>query len=294
VRVTGARLLYDLDDDLLNISLDHADAALLRPKGGMVRRMINGADQVWVSTEALRDRLHAARNDLVLVPNGIDERLWLANPPRPRRRFSPFRILYMGTQTHAADLALIAPALARIKSDFGSAVDIEILGVSARGDLPERITRIGPSVNGGLSYSGFINWFSQAGPWDIGLAPLVDTAFNRSKSVIKCLDYAALGLAVLASYMPVYRGSLADGPGGCLVPDGEDAWYNAISWLIRDRDARIRLGQGARSALSEHGTLAAQAVTRRALWETPFAVTPPRLQRRRVSGVASRISAPAP
>jgi GT2 family glycosyltransferase/glycosyltransferase involved in cell wall biosynthesis len=292
VRASGARLVYDLDDDLLNIPLDHADAATLRPKSGVVRRMINGADQITVSTQVLRDRLRSARDDLVLVPNGLDERLWLANPPRPRRRFGPVRILYMGTQTHAADLALIAPALGRVKRDFGHTVEIEILGVSARGDLPDGVTRIGPSVNGGLSYPGFVNWFTQAEPWDIGLAPLVDTAFNRSKSVIKCLDYAALGLAVLASDMPVYRGSLADGPGGQLVADSEDAWYNAISWLIRDRAARLRLGEGARAALQQDGTLAAQAVSRRALWETAFANTPPRGQRRRVSGVAKRISAP--
>ena len=38
--------------------------------------------------------------------------------------------------------------------------------------------------------------------WHIGLAPLLDTAFNRSKSPIKAMDYAAIGLATLASDMP--------------------------------------------------------------------------------------------
>ena len=41
--------------------------------------------------------------------------------------------------------------------------------------------------------------------------------FNDCKSPIKALDYAALGLATLASDVPAYRGSLADDPGGVLV-----------------------------------------------------------------------------
>ena len=57
------------------------------------------------------------------------------------------------------------------------------------------------------------------------MAPLADTAFNRCKSSIKTLDYAAIGAAVLASELDVYRGSVADGPGGMLVPNRAEAWY---------------------------------------------------------------------
>ena len=38
--------------------------------------------------------------------------------------------------------------------------------------------------------------------WHIGVAPLVDDEFNGAKSAIKALDYAALGLAVVASGCP--------------------------------------------------------------------------------------------
>ena len=42
-----------------------------------------------------------------------------------------------------------------------------------------------------------MHWLSWSGPWDIGLAPLADSAFNTCKSPIKILDHAALGLATL-------------------------------------------------------------------------------------------------
>jgi hypothetical protein len=122
------------------------------------------------------------------------------------------------------------------------------------------------SANGGQSYPGFVNWITAAPPWDIGLAPLADTAFNRSKSVIKVLDYAAMGLAALASDMPVYQGSLAAGVGGRLVRNDPDAWYAALSLLVRDRAERARLAEGAMTAFRAGGTLASQAATRRAAW----------------------------
>ena len=119
-------------------------------------------------------------------------------------------------------------------------------------------------VNATSSYPGFVNWITQQ-HWDIAIAPLADTPFNRCKSAIKTLDYAALGLPVLASDRAVYRGTLADGPGGRLVPDDENAWFVALASLVRDARLRHRLSDGARTAFAA-GTLAAQAAGRRAAW----------------------------
>lgn len=265
-RASGAALLYEMDDDLLNIPATHADAAVLRPRAGIVRRLVRNADQVWVSTESLATRARTLNAAVTVVPNGLDERLWLARQPGPKRDFGPVRIVYMGTATHASDFAIVAPALERLKRDFDYHVEIDIIGVTAGGSLPPGVNRIGVSPNGGQSYPGFVSWITAAPAWDIGLAPLADTAFNRSKSVIKVLDYAAMGLAVLASDMPVYQGSLAAGVGGRLVRNDPDAWYTALSYLVRDRAERVRLAEGAMAAFRAGGTLGSQAATRRAAW----------------------------
>jgi glycosyltransferase involved in cell wall biosynthesis len=85
---------------------------------------------------------------------------------------------------------------------------------------------------------------------------------------MKVLDYAALGMAVLASDAPAFRGSLADGPGGMLVGRGPQAWYAAINWLIRNPGLRGDLAAEARRRFLAGGTLAAQTAHRRAAWET--------------------------
>lgn len=132
-------------------------------------------------------------------------------------------------------------------------------------DLPSGLNRLSPSLNGMRSYPGFVQWLSTVRPtWHIGLAPLLDTPFNRAKSAIKVMDYAALGLGVLASDTPVYRGSLADGPAGRLVANSETAWYAALDELIRHRDLRSRIAGQARAAFLERASLASQATARRA------------------------------
>jgi glycosyltransferase involved in cell wall biosynthesis len=218
------------------------------------------------SDPAATDGLADHHRRIQVIPNGLDERLW-GEPPQPRlNRFDPVRMLYMGTATHDADLAMILPALGRIKQTFGDRVSIELMGVTLASDLPGWISRVPMPAMAAASYPGFVNWITDQPGWEIGLAPLTDTPFNRCKSSIKTLDYAALGVAVLASDMPAYRGSLADGPGGMLIRPDEAAWHDAIAGLLRNAPMRHALAVEARQRFLEIGTLAAQQAARRRAW----------------------------
>ena len=267
---TGAALAYDLDDDLLHIPRDHPETLALRPKAKVVQRLLRDATAVFVSTPALAASLAPLRRDAIVIPNGLDERLWADPPggqtPGRRTRGGPVRLLCMGSATHDADFSVIEQALARLRDTFGERVTIDMLGVTTRSDLPDWIERPAMPPNATATYPGFVNWITQEPGWDIGLAPLADTGFNRCKSSIKTLDYAALGLAVVASDVPAYRASLADGPGGMLAANQPEAWYAALSRLVRDEALRRGLARGAVAAFAAEGTLARQAEARRAAW----------------------------
>jgi glycosyltransferase involved in cell wall biosynthesis len=260
----GIPLLYDLDDDLRRVPRDHPDAELIRPRTKLVSRLVREADAVWVSTPALASALSNVREDLLVVQNGIDERLWLAGPPPVAPREGPVRVLFMGTMTHDADFAVVEAALARLKSVFGDFVSVDVLGISSKPDLPVWVNRISMPVHATSSYPGFVNWITQQ-HWDIGIAPLADTPFNRCKSALKTLDYAALGLPILASDSAVYRGSPADGQAGLLLPGDANAWFVALARLVRDGPLRRQLAARARD-VAHGGTLASQAIQRRAAW----------------------------
>jgi GT2 family glycosyltransferase/glycosyltransferase involved in cell wall biosynthesis len=268
-RGTGARLVFDLDDDLLNIPRLHPDAKVLRPRAAVARRMLDVVDVVFTSTQSLAERLAPIRTDAFVLENGLDERIW--TQPAASLLDQPVRILCMGTTTHDRDFAMIQPALVRLKDEYRDRVEIDIVGMTTRTGLPPGLNRILPPISALRSYPGFVHWLSSVEPpWHIGLAPLLDTAFNRCKSPIKAMDYAAMGLLVLASDTAVYRGSIADGPAGQLVANDPAAWYAALSWVVRNRDARRDAADRSRNAFLAQGSLASQAAIRRSAWTRLF------------------------
>jgi glycosyltransferase involved in cell wall biosynthesis len=194
-----------------------------------------------------------------LARNALDERIWLPGPRLPEDRYGGIGILCMGTMTHDADFAVLLPALTEIHRQFGDQIHVDLIGFVSGVEVPAWIRRLAPTPHAARSYAGFVHWLQCSRTWHIGLVPLADTPFNASKSAIKVLDYAALGLASLASDVTAYRGSLADGPGGILVPNTTDAWYEALSRLIRDAAWRRRLATGGTAQLLATGTLDRQA-----------------------------------
>jgi glycosyltransferase involved in cell wall biosynthesis len=274
-RKSGATLLFDLDDDLLDVPRSHPDAMRLRPAAEVVRRMLDHADIVWVGTTGLAERLAPIRPDAVVIENRLDERIWTHAAPPSSFQQEPVRILCMGTAALTDDFALVAPALVRLKREYGNRVVIDILGMTSQSALPAGLAQIVPSVHAAQSYPGFVHWLNAVQPrWHIGLAPLLDTSFNSCKSAIKAMDYAAMGLFVLASDTPVYRGSIADGPAGHLVPNTTAEWYAALNWLMRNENFRHTTAARSRSAFLADGTLAGQAQTRRAAWTQLLRIKP--------------------
>jgi GT2 family glycosyltransferase/glycosyltransferase involved in cell wall biosynthesis len=275
-RRQGITLLYDLDDDLLHVPPEHPQHEELRLKASQVAQMVALADVLWVSTEALRVRLADFGREAKMVPNALDERLWLASPAPATDPDRTMRILYMGSTEHDADFALIEPALARLAETSGGRIAFDMIGITVRSSLPAWVNRVQPPPAAMASYPGFVDWITKlSNRWQLAVAPLVDTAFNRCKSSIKVLEYAALGLPVVASNISVFQRALADGDGGLLASNTPDAWHAALAWLARDAGQRRSLAMRGCASLAERHTLSAQADSRRTAWHALRATAHP-------------------
>ncbi len=272
-RETGASLVYDIDDDLLNIPQEHPEYALLQQRAKLVATIVQRADRVLVSTKELQQRLSRLQTNISILPNALDERIFVpAPPPAPGRGVvpsgaqRPVRIVLMGTQTHDHDLDLVLPALESLAMEFGRQIAIEVVGMTAK-PLPNYIARA-PMPPGVVSYPAFVDWFCRQPSWDIALAPLANSYFNLAKSAIKTLDFAAIGVAALASKVPAYQDSLADRIGGMLVANTKQAWALAIRSLIVNPARRQELAAAGRAAFLAAHTLGAQQPMRAALWQS--------------------------
>jgi len=227
-RESGARLIYDLDDNLLAMD-EHPERESYLDMVGAVRRSIELADEVWCSTQSLVDAVKAAGGAAVLMPNTLDACMWkrTVSPVEKRPAGAPLKMIYMGTRTHDEDYRLLEMALVEIERIRPGTFSLTLVGVNAQNMvLHPWITVLSPPAHIGASYPAFVRWFVQQGPFDLGLAPLIDTRFNRGKSSIKVLDYAAIGLATLASSVAGYLEDFQDDR--VLVQNSVQDWVKAL------------------------------------------------------------------
>jgi hypothetical protein len=248
----GTRLIFDLDDNLLDLE-GHGQRALYDAMRDDVGESLALADEVWTSTPRLAERVAGVTAAVVSVlPNVLEPELWgldLEAPalPATSRRQAPLRLLYMGTRTHDADFKVLERALDGLHAKRPGTFQLSMVGVRAEaGRTPSwlRTMEVPPYV--GASYPAFVAWFRGLAGFDLGVAPLLSSPFNDCKSPIKVLDYAAIGLPTLASAVPAYMDSLQGGR-DCLHASNEPgAWIDAIEQVLADRSVLAHVATAAR------------------------------------------------
>ena len=247
-RQRGTRLIFDLDDNLLDLE-GHGERASYEAMSESVRVSIELADEVWTSTSRLAARAaRETRAAVNVLPNALDPELWepVQRSAPVQRGGGPLRLLYMGTRTHDADFALLEQALIRLQSERPGCFELSVIGVRTRaGEAPAWLRTLDPPPHVGASYPAFVAWFSRLSGFDLGVAPLLSSAFNDCKSPIKVLDYAAIGLPTLASAVPAYTDSLRTGL-DCLHAENDiAAWTRALGEVASDRAGLLPIAEQA-------------------------------------------------
>jgi hypothetical protein len=225
----GTRLVVELDDDLVTpparerltgtYPLDRLDA---------LATLAQAADGIVVSTAHLAGlmRAFAPEAEVSVVENRLDARLWFTAVDDARPALSR-RPVYIGTSTHGADLALLEGLPELVSQNLGRQITFDVVGITS-GRLPEGFRRV---TNPRPPYGEFVPWLRrQASRWNVGLAPLAADPFNNSKSDLKLLEYAALGLATVASARGPYAGAQAL---AMTVDDDVRSWALAVTSLLR-------------------------------------------------------------
>jgi hypothetical protein len=235
----GAALIADVDDAFTLIGPDHPEHGLYRPLNAALDRLIAAAAETWFSTAELAEAYAGPAPRGVIVANALDPRLWrdwrrVRQPPFAGERV---RMLYMGTHTHGQDFALVRPALDRLHAERGDAFDLTLIGIDPDVAPAPWLHRSAPPAEA-VGYPRFVRWLRAQGPFDLGLAPLADNPFNRCKSDIKALDYAALGLLPLVSDGPAYRADPALGRDMRFA--AADGWLDALRGVLDDRQDAAR------------------------------------------------------
>jgi glycosyltransferase involved in cell wall biosynthesis len=234
-----SRLVYEIDDDVFSVEPVNWMAHRVYSKPVPQDTVIHAAqvaDMVTVTTEPLAEVMRAHNPNTVVLPNHIPA--GLLDIERPRR--DKVVIGWAGGASHGLDIAEVAQPLRRVL-DRDPHVEVHLIG-----------TDYSPTVK---RQCRFTKWSDD--PWDyyrsidfdIGLAPLTYSTFNRSKSHIKALEYAALGIPVVATDSEPYRDLVVDGVSGFLIRRPHE-WEQRIRDLVNDSAMRTEMGIKAREVAS--------------------------------------------
>jgi len=228
-------LFTDTDDAFCNVDVTHPEYEDIKERSDALTYLIENADINMFSTHLLAKIYNklANRSDGIVIENTLDEHLWSRwyNHNLTTSVRSPLQILYMGTPTHDADFSLVEEVLEEIHLKSPGSFEMSVIGVSRHLQSREWMNILQTED---ILYPGFVNWFSQQGPFDIGVAPLLDSDFNNNKSDIKCLDYIAIGAHPIVSDVTAYN-NLDLNSLITRVENSRDDWYYAIMSAINEK-----------------------------------------------------------
>lgn len=203
-----------------------------------IRRLYRVAELAHVVTTpswVIAEHMEKYNRNVWVVPNTVPGYL-LFQTPRDRR----FPVIgWQGSSSHEPDLT---EGFMRQISKFLVSTEPwkwKIWGYK-REDLPPHL----------LDWVDVVPWqtnlrkYYRSLSMDIGIGPLKGSVFTDSKSSLRAVEYAALGIPAVLSDSPAYRGWVDEGRTGYLV--GPDEWYDALRSLARNPELRREMGINAR------------------------------------------------
>ncbi|MEI6807427.1 MAG: glycosyltransferase [bacterium] len=232
--------VYEVDDDF-TCTQERND--LLESLWGVCRA-------VTVTTPALADVMRPFNPEVFVLPNCLDLTVWNKN-----RRPVDGRVLIgiTGGSNHYDDWKLVMPVLKEICRVHPEA------RIGPAGYLPDFMEKeLGPARIVKFPYVPYARLPETVCQFDIGIAPLADTRFNKSKSPVKVLEYMASGVPWVASAVGPYL-TMPHGKTG-FATASPDGFRDALELLICNPGLRSDLGAAGAVWVRKHADIRNHAI----------------------------------
>lgn len=202
-----------------------------------VKAMTDIFDAMTVTTDELKDYYKQYHPRIYVLPNSLDVKQWKENEYR-RKKHKDIRIGFICSGAHTDGFGIIQKPVYDILKKYPN-VTFYFPDMYWRlfDNAPDEIK--GQLKN--ILWAPLKKWPAkmQSLSLDIGLAPLRDNLFNRSKSNLRYLEYSLAGMASIVSPVKPYL-CVTDGHDGIIAKEQND-WYTAMEKLITDEKYRKKL-----------------------------------------------------
>lgn len=235
VAARGRRSLFDFDDSIY----------LNRGTKGKLSRIFDLVDWIVAGNRTLAEYVNRPSQTRI-IPTTVDTSLWTAQNTRPITGRDVV-VGWTGLAGNYPHLAAASGGIARALAETGA----RFLIIS-NAPPPRALASLNPE---------YVTWspsdeVAQLSRIDIGVMPLLDTAYARGKCAFKLIQYMALGRPALASPVGANAEVVSDGVDGFL-PRNDDEWTERLISLIRDPGLRAGIGERGRARVTEAYSLEA-------------------------------------
>ena len=206
-------------------------------------KLVQEAKFLTVSTNNLKKIYSKYCNNIYLCENSIDFEIRdkiLDTPPEVPKKDNEIRIGWAGSSAHWENLKIIEKDVYKILDKYPQTT-FHYTGLF--GDL-FKDAKYGDRIQP-VKFADIGDWPKKlkAMGLDIALAPLADNEFNRAKSNLRILEYAACKFPTIASPVEPYRDYIKPNNGDIAILCNNDEWFDKISFLIDNPQRRVLIGE---------------------------------------------------
>jgi hypothetical protein len=235
-RAAGLPTVFEITDNFLDLGSWLPKRHALRSP--LVRQRI--LYHAW-----LCDSVQVYASPLAALFETVNSRIGTFDPyvplaePKPRPVENPFMLGWAGTNSHAQDLARIAPAIV----DFcGRHPDCVFAFMGDRTVFDACFGSIAAEQTRVSAFGPYEDYLEFVRALDAGLVPLGHDGFNNARTDTKFATFAACGVAALLEAHPVHEPHA----GRALTFDSPGDLTAKLEWLHEDRARAQALGRRAR------------------------------------------------
>ena len=238
-------IIFDFDDAIWHYDLPrstHPLAARLLKDPAKCWYTMRHAACVIAGSHYLAERAREVNTHVEVIPTVVSSATWTPLPGRfegaLREEATP-RIGWIGSHSTAHQLKLVEPALRQLRAD-GYDFEVHVVGAGEgfrldTVELESQPWRLDQEIQ-------------QFRAIDIGLAPMHSEPVYEGKCGFKQLQYMAVGVPFVTSWVGGVRDFVVDGENGLVAHSGED-WYRHLKALLESRELRQRLSRNGRTLI---------------------------------------------
>lgn len=243
----GRKVVLSLDDDLFEYSYGEKKWDKARMKS--LHTVLSVAEFMITPSAYLGEKYHRLYGIDYLVSHTIvqPEEMMTEKIQTP----DLVRLVYAAGTGHKYNFdQLVSPVLGRLYERYGEGITLTVIGPDViAGDSGLSIENI--SAMPMAQYREYM----KVHPFDIGLAPLLDSELGRSKYFNKYLEYSTLGICGVYSNVLPYSPVIQDGVNGFVAENDSEAWYQTICRAVDDTALRRNCVQIARERILQNHSL---------------------------------------